>query len=135
MSEADSESTAMKQNPEDDFVRRRDERAKSGFESNLNEQQRQELEALKKRLFDPSFAFVEDAKAELDGDRFFLRFLRATMKDKKGKRIFDAAAAFERLERMYKWRKEYNIDELQTFIANGTVSDQAIEPAKDSSSN
>ena len=97
------------------------ESKKSGFEGNLTKQQQEVLEQLKKKLFDPNFAFVEDAKRELDGDRFFLRFLRATMKDKKGERRFDLEEAFQRLQKTYKWRKEYDIDELQKHIEAGTV--------------
>jgi hypothetical protein len=104
------------------FKERKAEWTKTGYLGNLTPQQDDALTKLRAKLFDPAFPFAENAKKEHDGDRFFLRFLRATMKDKKGERLFDPEEAFKRLANMYKWRKEYDIDELQAHLDNGTVS-------------
>jgi hypothetical protein len=111
----------MPSDPSGFYAKRMHEAQRSGFSGNLNDQQQRSLDELKKKLFDPTFPFAAEAKHELDGDRFFLRFLRATMKDKRGQRLFDSKEAITRLQKMYEWRKEYEVDELQKNIDEGKV--------------
>ena len=100
---------------EDAFERfRAFQQKKSGYEGNLTPQQGKMLKELKEKLANSKYkARVE---TQLDGDRFLLRFLRATMKDKSGERIFDVNEAFSRLTKMYDWRKEYDIDSLEELV-------------------
>lgn len=92
-------------------------KGKTGFEVNLTEAQKVALDELKKRMEKSEYA--QELLENPDGDRFVLRFLRATMKDKSGARVFDVNAAEERLKRTMQWRRDVQADELRKGIENG----------------
>ena len=90
----------------------------SGFEGTLNAQQQDALAELK-RLLEAS-EFAEDVRNHPDGDQWVLRFLRATMKDKHGDRVFDAQAAEARMKRTLKWRRDNGADDIMRSLMEGT---------------
>jgi hypothetical protein len=93
--------------------------AKSGFEASLSAQQAQELAELKTLFEHKSPAYLPDLAQNPDGDRFLLRFLRATMKDKQGARVFDAHKAHVRLLKTLDWRRKYKVDDLRRALETG----------------
>ena len=93
----------------------------TGFEGTLTESQAKGLAELKLKI-DKSEYKVDFAK-EPGGDRFLLQFLRATMKDKGGERIFQVDAAEERLIGCFKWRREYGLDEVRDMLETGKTPD------------
>ncbi len=95
----------------------------TGFEANLNLQQQNALNELKNILKNSEYS--NDIENHPNGDRFLLKFLRATMKDKNGRRIFNVKACKERIFNTLEWRREYNCDTIRDQITNG------IEPFPD----
>lgn len=83
----------------------------SGFEATLNVQQKICLEEFRQRIL--ASEFCPDYAIDPGADRFLLKFLRATMKDKTGERLFRVDCAFDRLIRTFLWRREHNIAELR----------------------
>jgi hypothetical protein len=88
----------------------------TGYDVNLTEQQRKCLTELKEKL--EKTEYWADYQRDPDKERFLLAFLRATMKDKSGERIFQVDACMERLITTFKWRRQYNIDQLRENIEN-----------------
>jgi len=80
---------------------------RSGFEGTLTAQQHQALASLISDIQKTSF--WPDFEQNPDGSRFLLRFLRATMKDKSGERVFQVDKAKERLIRTLEWRRKYKV--------------------------
>jgi len=91
--------------------------ARTGFESNLTAQQRAELAKLKGLLAAGEYA--ADVAQNPDGDRWVLRFLRASMRDKGGKREFDADAAHARILQTLEWRREHGVDKVRWRVEAG----------------
>jgi len=89
----------------------------TGFEGNLTENQQKCLLELKDRLAKSEYA--SDVERDPGGDKFLLAFLRATMKDKGGERIFQVDACIARLTSTFKWRKQYGIDEVREAAFSG----------------
>jgi hypothetical protein len=110
-------------------------RLPTGFLENLNAQQSEALESLRSRIL--ASKYKEDFEREPGEDRFLLQFLRATMKDKSGERIFQVDAAEQRLTKAFDWRREVNAYEiLQNIINDGPKPDKfevfsAMYPALD----
>lgn len=80
----------------------------SGFEGRLTPQQSVALEELKAQLAESQYA--EEIATHPDGDKFLLRFLRASMKSKNSKRIFNLPAAMARLEDTLEFRRAHGLD-------------------------
>lgn len=80
----------------------------SGFESTLNEQQSSALEELIEAI--KGTEYEERIDKHPDRVRFLLRILRATMKDKRKKRIFQVKDAKARLFAVLDWKKKYDVD-------------------------
>jgi len=89
----------------------------TGYEGNLTENQVKSLAELKERMKKTEYA--EDVERDPGGDRFLLAFLRATMKDKYGERVFNVDACVTRLIATFKWRKQYGIDEIRDVVLTG----------------
>jgi len=92
--------------------------ALTGFERNLTPGQMDSLIVLKNRILESEYSddFRRDPH---DGDRLLLQFLRATMSDKRGSRVFDHNAAYDRLVKTLQWRRDYGIDEIRFGIESG----------------
>lgn len=90
---------------------------KTGFEHALTDQQRLALADLKVRL--EKSEFQADIVEHPDGDRWLLRFLRATMKDKHGARLFNVVDAEERILKTLAWRRLHGVDEMRRKLERG----------------
>ena len=84
--------------------------ALSGFEDTLNEQQKRAFEQMHATVVASEFA--QDLAAHPASNRWLLKFLRATAKDKTGKREFIPADAYKRMKISFLWRREHKIDAL-----------------------
>ena len=82
--------------------------AASGFEDTLNLQQEEALETLRNEV--KGTKYEERIRTHPDSTRFLLRVLRATMKDKSKKRIFQVKEAKARLFAILDWKEEYDVD-------------------------
>lgn len=92
----------------------------AGYLANLTPQQKAVLEALKAKMEKTEFA--KELAANPDGDRFILRYLRATMKDKTGERVFDLNEGEKRLVEALNYRRKYKVDEeIRPNIENNTL--------------
>ena len=92
---------------------------KTGFETRLTPQQQSALNELKARM--EKTEHWPALESHPDGDRWILRFMRATMKDKHGARIFQVDQAEARLIRTLEWRKKFKADEVMHGIMAGDV--------------
>jgi len=97
----------------------------SGFETTLNAQQKQSLSDFRIRWEKSEFA--QEVAEHPDGDRWLLRFLRASMKDKHGARIFDVNAAEARMKKTLQWRREVGADEIMRRIMKDG-SEASVKP-------
>lgn len=91
--------------------------ARTGFEGNLTSQQAACLEELRRRVL--ASTYKEDFEREVGGDKFLLQFLRATMKDKTGARVFQTDVAEKRLFKAFDWRREIGAFEILQNVRNG----------------
>ena len=91
----------------------------TGFEGNLTPAQEKAFQELKQRITS-SDEYADDFSREPGGDRFLLAFLRASMKDKSGERIFQVDAAQERIQNTFEFRRKYNIQEIQDWVTSGS---------------
>jgi len=82
---------------------------KTGFLDTLTEQQAESLAKLKELVNESEYAEAINARPE--GDKYLLKYLRATMKDKKKKRIFYVPAAYTRLISTWQWKLDNNVKE------------------------
>lgn len=82
---------------------------KTGYQGNLTPQQTQALHQLKTRLETLPY-YHEEILAHPDGERWLLRFMRATMRDKNRTRVFEADEAFKRVKKTYEFRHKYEIE-------------------------
>ena len=82
----------------------------SGFEDTLTAQQREAFDQMKATVVASEFAV--DFAAHPAGNRWLLKYLRATAKDKTGKREFMPTDAYKRLKASFLWRREHKIDAL-----------------------
>ena len=80
----------------------------SGFEATLNDQQSQALETFIAEI--KGTKYEERVENHPDRIRFLLRILRATMKDKRKKRIFLVPEAKSRLFSVLDWKEKYDVD-------------------------
>ena len=62
---------------------------------------------------------AEELAKHPDGDRYTLRFLRATMGDRHGKRVFDVASAEARIKDTLQFRKAMKLDDVRKRIEAG----------------
>lgn len=92
---------------------------RTGFAGNLTAQQQAAFTELMSKVDTSEYA--DDLHKLPHSDWFALRFLRATMKDKTGERVFQAAQAFERLVTTLQWRRDKNLDLIRTNIQNNTL--------------
>ena len=106
-----------------DFPARDDLR--TGYEANLTEQQRAALAELKARI--ATTDFQRDVEGNPDGDRFVLRFLRATMGDKRGARVFDVDAAEARFKEALEFRRKFKADEIRERIEKGELDPDYVK--------
>ena len=90
----------------------------TGFASTLTEQQSKCLEELQDRMNKSEYA--KDLARDPAGTNLLLQFLRATMKDRSGERIFQVDAAEQRLKAMFDWRREFNLEEVQDAVESGS---------------
>ena len=79
----------------------------SGYLETLTAQQSESLAALKNELSQTEVA--DEVANHPDGDRYLLRMLRATMKDKSGKRKFQVAKAKARTIEVLRWKRKHGI--------------------------
>mmetsp|Transcript_12646 Transcript_12646/g.14501 ORF Transcript_12646/g.14501 Transcript_12646/m.14501 type:complete len:271 (+) Transcript_12646:163-975(+) len=84
---------------------------KSGFLGHMTSQQTEALKELKEIVEQSELAEALDKHP--DGDKYLLRMLRATMKDKGRKRIFKPELAFKRLSEVLNWKAD-NLEEVKT---------------------
>lgn len=80
----------------------------SGFAATLTAQQKTALDELKQRVEESEYA--AKIKEHKEGDKYLLRMLRATMKDKNKARIFKADKAEKRLIQVLQWKEKHEID-------------------------
>jgi hypothetical protein len=93
---------------------------RTGFEGNLTPQQIQGLNELKKMIqHNPDCQYRNEILSHPDKDRWILRFLRATMKDKKKERIFQPIDAYKRLITTHAFRKEHGLDDITMKLVAG----------------
>ena len=93
--------------------------AETGFERSLTPQQAAALAELKTRL--RRSAYSADVAANPDGDRFVLRFLRATMRDRTGERVFQVDDAERRLLHTLEFRREHQVDAIRRELEAGAA--------------
>lgn len=89
----------------------------TGFEGNLTPPQAAALDELRTRIT-KSTEYSADYANEPNGDRFLLAYLRASMKDKSGARIFRVDAAEERIHKTFDFRRKYNLLEIQNWVTS-----------------
>jgi hypothetical protein len=89
----------------------------TGFQGHLTESQTKALVELRVRIQNGEYA--GDFSRDPGGDNLLLQFLRATMKDKGGERIFQIDAAETRLINTFKWRREFDLDEIRENALKG----------------
>ena len=80
----------------------------SGYIDTLTLEQSEGLNELKNMV--KGSIYEGRVNSHPEGDRFLLRMLRATMKDKSKRRIFKPSAAKERLFRVLDWKQKYQVD-------------------------
>lgn len=85
------------------------ESAPTGFPSTLSDQQQEELKTLK--ILINSSKYKDEILNHPSKDVVLLRVLRATMKDKKSKRLFNSKKALERIENIFEFKLKYNLKE------------------------
>jgi len=95
---------------------------KTGFEGRMTPQQQTALTELKAKLEKSEYA--TDILSHPDQDRWILRFLRATMKDKNGARLFQVDAAEDRILKTAEWRKRMGADDMMRAIEAGDFVSQ-----------
>lgn len=102
---------------------------RTGYAGNLTEQQQ--------AVFDELMASIEKCEyfADLNKlphpDWFVLRFLRATMKEKIGQRIFLAAPAEKRFLATMQWRRKMNTEKIRENLRFGTCPPEYVQFAND----
>jgi len=90
---------------------------RTGFETTLTEQQAAALAEVKARM--AKTELQPDLDQNPDGDRFTLRFLRATMSHKSSDRVFNVDKAVDRLTRTLRWRRKYKADHWRRVLETG----------------
>jgi hypothetical protein len=103
-----------KQKPKRQFTYPDRDDFKSGYLTSLTTQQNNVFGEFKLQL--KQTEYWSDVEKNPDGDRFLLRFLRATMKDKHTTRIFQLKPAMERITGTLKFRQQYHADEIRTSL-------------------
>lgn len=76
----------------------------SGYPDTLTPQQKEALDELKAEVGDR-----KDVLEHPEGESYLLRMLRATMKDKTGRRVFVVGKAKPRLLQVLDWKQENQI--------------------------
>lgn len=91
----------------------------TGYAGNLTPQQQAAFAEFMAKI--ETSTFLSDLKKQAHPDWFALRFLRATMKDKSGQRVFQPVAAEKRFLATMQWRRDQNIDLVRTNLTNNTL--------------
>lgn len=92
---------------------------RTGYMGNLTERQQSEFDLLKASV--KTNEYIDELNVFPQPGWFILRFLRATMKDKTGLRIFQAVPAEERLIGTLKWRRENNTSQIRDNLRNNKL--------------
>lgn len=78
----------------------------TGFTATLTAQQKASLEVMKLEV-----CAEKEIRNHPEGDKYLLRMLRATMKDKGGERLFQVEKAKPRLYSVLRWKRANNLAE------------------------